>query len=160
MAKTRKGKGKGGGRKRKPCELGDLCPYKHEGQHRGEYSHPGEPDHPDTAKPAAKKPAGRGRRLGGTTAGGGGRTLGRGGPAERHGTLAGECAAGEAADGALDLTQLRARYPRHATATCQALAQSDLEAVNYELVCQCVAALLSTPQAALLALALPEAPEG
>ena len=43
MAKTRKGKGKGG-RKRKPCELGDLCPYKHEGQHRGEYCHPGEPD--------------------------------------------------------------------------------------------------------------------
>ena len=80
MAKTRKGKGKGG-RKRKPCELGDLCPHKHEGQHRGEYCHPGEPDHPDTAKPAAKKPAGRGRRLGGTTAGGGGRTLGRGGPA-------------------------------------------------------------------------------
>ena len=79
MAPKRKGKKGKGGKKRKPCELGDVCPYKHEGQHRGEYCHPGEPDHPDTPKPAAK-PKCKGRTLssgaGGGRAPGGGQTLG------------------------------------------------------------------------------------
>ena len=64
MAKTRKGKGKGGGRS-KPCELGDLCPYKHEGPapRRVEPTRAVQ-DHPPSAPAAKKRRLAAPRRLG------------------------------------------------------------------------------------------------
>ena len=52
-------------------------------------------------------------------------------------------------DETLDVEQLRARYPKHSTATSQALSQLDHSAIDYELVAQTVVLLLGTTEAKL-----------
>ena len=50
-------------------------------------------------------------------------------------------------DAELDYSELRLRYPRHAPATAEALAASDLSSINYELCADLVVALLAAPPA-------------
>ena len=74
-----------------------------------------------------------------------------GGPGGGHGRYAASASAinepSGIDDAELDYSELRLRYPRHAPATAEALAASDLSSINYELCADLVVALLAAPPA-------------
>ena len=65
--------------------------------------------------------------------GGGGKGRGKGGAED---------------DTSNDYDAMRRRYPQHAATTAQALASLDEDAINYELLVECVAALVTNGDAA------------